>query len=253
MQNEQVGTGTLFRKPMSDNGPVGLTKSRRIANTLERDIRSGRVSSGDLLESENSLMQRFSVSRNTVRKGLDTLARQGLITTRNGIGSFVTYDDQTLNSDLGWTLALAKGGVQLNTHTLAIQRGPCNSSSRVLNIENDFLRIDRVRVDAHTQIGMSHERSRLPWSSCYSEIVDQGLLENSLSKTLIAMGITVGSGEEWADVLCQIPARIAKQMNRDANKAMLNLRRVTRSPNGQVVEYVNSVLDPSHFGLHLRF
>ena len=253
MQNEQVGTGALRTNTMSNDNLIGLTKSRRIANTLESDIRSGRVSRGDLLESENSLMQRFSVSRNTVRKGLDVLARQGLITTRNGIGSFVTYNDQTQDSDLGWTLALAKEGVHLTTHTLAIKRDPCSLSSRFLKVKNDFLHIDRVRVDTRTHKGVSHERSRLPWSPCYSKVLDQGLCENSLSKTLLALGITVSSGEEWADVLCQIPARIAKQMNRDVDEAMLKLRRVTRSSDEQVVEYVNSVLDPLHFGLHLRF
>ena len=238
---------------MANRSQVGVSKSRRIADTLERDIRSGRVTHGEQLQSENSLMQRFSVSRNTVRKGLDSLARQGLITTRSGIGSFVTYDNLTLDSNLGWTLALGKSGVRLTTQTLALKRGKCSTSSQFLGVDNDFLCIDRVRLDTRTQIGLSHERSRLPWSADFYQVIENGLVDDSLNKTLVALGIVVTSGEEWADVLCRIPTKIAKQMKRESTEPMLKLRRVTRAANGQVVEFVDSVLDPSHFGLHLKF
>nr|MBX2886796.1 UTRA domain-containing protein [Granulosicoccus sp.] len=180
-------------------------------------------------------------------------ARQGLITTRSGIGSFVTYDNVTLDSDLGWTLALAKGGVQLTTKTLTLKRGRCAASSRFLEVKNDFLCIDRVRLDNSTQKGLSYERSRLPWHTSYSHIIDEGLVEDSLNKTLIAQGITVTSGEEWAEVLCRLPTDTAKRMKRGTNEPMLKLRRVTRSADNQVVEFVDSVLDPAHFGLHLTF
>ena len=86
---------------------TGIAKSELVAQTLEREIREGRVGHGDLLESEVGLMRRFSVSRNTVRKGLEILSRQGLITTRTGIGSFVTYDGTTIDSNLGWIGARA--------------------------------------------------------------------------------------------------------------------------------------------------
>lgn len=238
---------------MTNNALVGASKSRLVADSLENDIRSGRVAHGERLQSENSLMQRFSVSRNTVRKGLDSLARQGLITTRTGIGSFVTYDSLTLDSDLGWSLALEKGGLKLITKTLALKRDACSASSRFLGVKNDFLCIDRVRINDKTKIGLSYERSRLPWSSCYQDVVEHGLTENSLNKTLIALGIVVSSGEEWAGVLCSLPSGIAKQMKRKADEPMLKLRRVTRSSEKQVVEYVNSILDPVHFGLHLKF
>ena len=68
---------------------VGLPKAELVARTLAREIREGRVAHGAQLDSEGGLMRRFEVSRNTVRRGLEILARQGLITTRTGIGSFV--------------------------------------------------------------------------------------------------------------------------------------------------------------------
>lgn len=57
---------------------IGLPKSELVARTLEREIRDGRLLHGDQLDSEGGLMRRFSVSRNTVRRGLEILARQGV-------------------------------------------------------------------------------------------------------------------------------------------------------------------------------
>jgi GntR family transcriptional regulator len=52
---------------------------------------SGELRYGAQLESENALVRRFDVSRNTVRKGLEALTGKGLNTTRVGIVTFVTF------------------------------------------------------------------------------------------------------------------------------------------------------------------
>ena len=74
----------LSRKVTAKARP-GAAKPERVANELEQDIRSGVLGFGDQLQSENELVQRFSVSRNTVRKGLEELSSRGLITTRMGV------------------------------------------------------------------------------------------------------------------------------------------------------------------------
>jgi GntR family transcriptional regulator len=80
---------------------VASAKTERIARSLESDILSGKLEYGAQLESENALVRRFAVSRNTVRKGLETLAGKGLITTRVGIGSFVTFEGRTIDNAAG--------------------------------------------------------------------------------------------------------------------------------------------------------
>ncbi len=46
----------------------GMGKPEQIATVLEKEIRSGALGFGERLQSENELVQRFSVSRNTVRR-----------------------------------------------------------------------------------------------------------------------------------------------------------------------------------------
>lgn len=242
---------------------VGLSKSDQILQTLEQDIVSGKVAHGDRLDSENTLMQRFSVSRNTVRKGLDQLARQGMITKRSGIGSFVTYNGQSINDALGWTRALSVGDTKLDTRITSLRRASCSRTQHfLLSIHDplkmslptdDFLRVDRVRINLHTGIGLSLERSRLPWLPCFQAILDEGLDDNSLSKTLANLGIAATSGEEWAKVMPRLSARDASLMHRQPGEPMLKLQRVTRREQSDIVEYVESILDPVRFALHLSF
>ena len=56
-----------------------------------------------------------------------------------------------------------------------------------------------------------------------------------------------------AAVLPSLNADDARLMGRPAGSAMLHLTRVARDAEGRPVEYVESLLDPARFRLHLRF
>ena len=145
------------------NPGVGLPKSELIAQTLEHEIRSGEISRGDQLASENELVRRFSVSRNTVRKGLEQLVRQGLITTRTGIGSFVTYEGTSIDNSLGWTQALSKSDDQIDTRLLGADRRVCEDTSEFLGLAaTEFLCVDRLRFLSRDGTCISLERSLTP-------------------------------------------------------------------------------------------
>ncbi|MEW5708185.1 MAG: GntR family transcriptional regulator [Pseudomonadota bacterium] len=61
----------------------------QIADRLARDIAEGRYKPFQRLPSEQSLMERFGVSRVTVREAIALLARQGLVVAKQGKGTFV--------------------------------------------------------------------------------------------------------------------------------------------------------------------
>lgn len=87
------------------------TKAERIASMLEAEIRWGMLDDGAALSSENSLVERFSVSRSTMRKGFGILAEKGLIQTKIGIGTSVTHGGAVIDSGPDWRLALADAGI----------------------------------------------------------------------------------------------------------------------------------------------
>ncbi len=232
---------------------IGIAKSEWVARTLEREIREGRVGHGDLLESEVGLMRRFAVSRNTVRKGLELLSRQGMITTRTGIGSFVTYDGTTIDSNLGWTVALSLGTGEVTTRLLRLDRGGSGRADRKIGTTSEYLRIDRLRFCSSAKCGISLERSRLPWRDSFTHAVEHGLTDGSLNRTLAELGLSAANGQETVGVIPALPEGDAAIMERPASVPMLRLERVSRCADGSILEYVDSILDPARFGLRIDF
>ena len=62
---------------------------QQLADTLVREIRSGRFPVGSLLPPEPRLCQRFGVSRHTVREAVRRLADMGLVSRQQGIGTLI--------------------------------------------------------------------------------------------------------------------------------------------------------------------
>jgi GntR family transcriptional regulator, transcriptional repressor for pyruvate dehydrogenase complex len=97
---------TASRKPGSDlGGPVGASNGRSciaiapfggvsrplktsevVARDVVRDIIAGHLQPGDSLMSESAMLERFGVSRESLREGLRLLEVQGLISIRRGPG-----------------------------------------------------------------------------------------------------------------------------------------------------------------------
>ena len=62
----------------------------QIADELEEQIRSGDLSPGSQLPTEDDLRDKYRASRNTIRDAIKRLVGQGLVETRPGQGTFVT-------------------------------------------------------------------------------------------------------------------------------------------------------------------
>jgi len=62
----------------------------QVEAVLAASIADGTLPPGSQLPSEDSLIERFAVSRTTIRKTIQNLANSGLIEIRRGKGTFVT-------------------------------------------------------------------------------------------------------------------------------------------------------------------
>ncbi|MDY7545830.1 GntR family transcriptional regulator [Glaciimonas sp. CA11.2] len=71
----------------------------QIADALARDIAQGIYPPSARLPSEADLVAQFAVSRVTVRQAIDQLGRQGLVTRKQGKGTFVSR--QVMHHELG--------------------------------------------------------------------------------------------------------------------------------------------------------
>jgi len=69
---------------------MAQAKYQAIADRLRDQIDSGALQPGERLPSEPDLVREFDASRNTVRLAIALLTNQGLVVTRQGLGTFVT-------------------------------------------------------------------------------------------------------------------------------------------------------------------
>jgi len=69
---------------------MASAKYQQIADRLRDQIDSGALQPGERLPSEPDLVRQFDASRNTVRLALASLTNQGIVVTRQGLGTFVT-------------------------------------------------------------------------------------------------------------------------------------------------------------------
>ncbi|UVC12179.1 GntR family transcriptional regulator (plasmid) [Rhizobium sp. TH2] len=231
----------------------GAPKPEQIASVLEDEIRSGVLAFGDRLQSESELVQRFSVSRNTLRKGLEELNSRGLITTKVGIGSFVTFNGQTIDDASGWSKALADVGAETETRALRIEVMDDAELAGLLRLtDTSFIAVDRLRLLVGDGTPISIERSRLPLLPELEDVPLRGLRAGSLRETLREAGLVPSHGEEWADIE-MLGDSDAGLLDCAAGTAFLRTRRLTRGADGRPIEYVTSLLNPAFFALHLEF
>ncbi|WP_082415836.1 extracellular solute-binding protein [Numidum massiliense] len=75
-----------------------------MVNTLRQEIISGQLKAGDYLPSELDLGEQFSLSKVSVRKGLDILVSEGLIEKQSRIGNMVKQvsEDERLTVRFGY-------------------------------------------------------------------------------------------------------------------------------------------------------
>jgi GntR family transcriptional regulator len=114
----------------------------------------------------------------------------------------------------------------------------------------DFIAIDRLR----TIVGggaIALERSRVPVTPVTAGMPERGL-PTSLTQTLMDAGLIASHGEQRVGARL-LTAAEAQELGRAATDWFLCDHRTTWSADGELVEDVESLLDPTHFGLRLQF
>src|SRR5262245_29831267 len=78
-------------RPQSSPGGMRrrTTRYHQIAQSLRRRLGKGHLAPGERLDTQRQLAREFGVTLMTLRQALELLEREGLITRRHGLGTFV--------------------------------------------------------------------------------------------------------------------------------------------------------------------
>lgn len=229
---------------------VRFDKKKRVVDELIRRIEGGVMVDGFLLPGEHQLAEEFSVSRGTLREALAELKRRNYIATQSGVGSIVTFDGMVLDQRSGWAQALADTGARINTDILRLEA--VTRPDLLSRFGSDqFIALDRLRYTTDGT-AVSLERSLMPASGGLESLPTVGLIENSLTITLAAYGYVGAEGDQWIGAE-PLSAEDAELLGRPAGSVFLKASRTTYDRRERFMEYVESLLDPLHFRLHLQF
>lgn len=146
----------------SENAPLYA----RVEAALATEIGTEVLPLGSQLPPEDHLVERFAVSRTTVRKAIENLVARGLVEIRRGKGTFVTAPMVT--QELTELTGFVEDMVALNRHPtarlLSKRSGPASKEvARHLGITPGarVYRIERVRLA--DGVAMSFDETYLPF------------------------------------------------------------------------------------------
>ncbi|OZG61451.1 transcriptional regulator, GntR family [Bifidobacterium lemurum] len=225
--------------------------SQSVADDLARRIEQGEYRDGDRLDSESALAKEFGVARGTMRNALEILKDRNLVTTKPGVGSFVSFHGHTMEGAGGWAAASARAGSPTVTEVLGMERQvPPEELRREYDIDGDVHRVVRRRLIG--DVPVSVEVSYLPSNTLLDLLMERGLLGDSISLTMKAAHMEPESGVQDATVEA-LPEEYLEQLEAIASDRFLVVRRSSFDAEGNLVEYVVSYLNPDHFSLHVEF
>ncbi len=218
-------------------GPLYL----KLRQTLEDAIHSGRLGHGAALPAERDLAEYANVSRVTVRKAVDDLVRDGLLTRRQGSGTFVVKPvsrvQQPLSQLTSFTEDMTRRG--LATRSEWLERGlfhPSPEEMMMLGLAAGTMvaRIGRLRIANDLPLAIeraSLSAELLPDPDAVTTSLYAALQKKSARPVRAIQRISACNVKEPEAGLLAVPV----------GAAGLSIERISYLASGRVVEFTRSL------------
>jgi GntR family transcriptional regulator len=223
----------------------------QLEDLLTADVAAGALAPGARLPTEDALVDRFGVSRTTVRTAIQSLVRRGLVEIRRGKGTFVTQPKitQELTQLTGFVEDMQAIGREAAAKVLGRQLVPANAAvAQRLDLAKGELvvRIQRVRLADGSPL--SFDETYLPRALGESVMADDletqpifALLEQKYDTPLLEA--------EYRLEATGADASVAKALGIAAGSPIFLIERTCYSTDGQPVDYERLY----YRGDHIRF
>jgi len=143
----------------------GLPLYRRIEADLRDRIRAGELAPGAQVETELELMERYGVSRATVRQALGGLIALGALEVRRGLGTYVTAPrfEHTIGGFYSFSREIERHGLQPGTTVLGLRTEPApDDVAEALGVAPGTVMVSLRRLRLAGQDPLVVETSYLP-------------------------------------------------------------------------------------------
>lgn len=205
----------------------------QLAAKLAEDIRHGKWSPGEPLPSERVMCEQLKVSRVTLRQALDALTEQGLVSRRQGAGTFIaSHIEHALTSLTGFSQILRAQGYEPSTSWLEQRLRPAQGEEVLrLGLSPESTVASLIRLRRADSRVMAFERAVLPerFVPTPTEVGD------SLYAYLDARGTPVVRALQYFRA-ANLSERMADYLGMTVGEAILRVVRVGYTIDGSAIE-----------------
>lgn len=230
------------------------SKTHLLYLLLKERITSGAVAPGEKLPSEPALAGMHGLSRVTVRRALDGLAQEGLITRAAGTGTFVApaAERAPMVADLTNMLAhLVQMGRDTRVRLLAFSYGvPPAPVCRALRLEPGERTQHSLRVRYLDDVPFSYLSTHVPEriGVTYSEA---DLATRPLLELLEHSGVVAHKADQTISATLAGP-EAAEALGVEVGSALLSLTRVVLDRAGRGIEHLAALYRPDKHAFHME-
>ncbi|MGA9669533.1 MAG: GntR family transcriptional regulator, partial [Terracidiphilus sp.] len=136
----------------------------RVANAIREQLQSGQLASGVQLRGEVEFARELGVSRQTLREATRVLTREGLLTIRHGVGTFVAEASEHLSSSLNTIGSLStlihESGAEARVDGLKVRRIAATAQiakALDINLDSDVAEITRLRLIGARPLAVAYD------------------------------------------------------------------------------------------------
>ena len=246
----------MLNTPTSPTDKSAQPRYRQLAASLRAAIADGTYGPGAQLPTEGELARRFDVSRGTVIKAITELVGEGVVTKRQGSGSYVSLPSlhRRWARLVSFSETVTEQGRKAGQRVLSY--GPADEAtarafgSVAPSVQLVRLRyVDGVAYSVHRSIVPQRVIDRLPAESL-GQLIKGGESRFSLYAAFEAAGLIIERGTE------HISARIAskdeaRMLNLKHPAALMVVIRQSYDRDGQLIEAVEAVYDAASYSYDL--
>lgn len=214
----------------------------QVYDILHDDIRKGVYKPGELLPTENELIDRYKISRVTVRKAMDLLLNDGLIAKRRGYGTFVQPHkvEQTMSKVLHFSSDMEKRGFKSSTSMLVNEMVPATKAiAEALNIDEGEPMVHVSRLRYADGIPMCMESAYLIYKSC-PDVLGKDFSVSSMRNFLVEKYNIVWKSASQKIFAMNATPKLAGSLQVHEGDPLFYIERLSFTQDGKPGEYLQS-------------
>lgn len=229
-------------------------KARRIYLMLKERIGCGDLRAGSRLPGEPTLAAEQGVSRITIRRALDRLAREGMVRRKVGAGTFVVDGgvSTVIGADLADVFAHLKAmGQRTGVRLLSFAYGvPPGAVAAALGLAPQERTQRSVRVRTVEGEPFSYLTTHVP-ERIGVNYAEADLATVPLLSLLERSGIVAARASQAISATLAGPD-VAEALRLEVGAPLLSLTRVVHDAGGAGVEHLHALYRPDRFAFHLE-